>query len=152
MKKNRLIILAFSFLIFSCSAQEKFTATYRQPGTADPVLSKFKTALLKTSMGTITISLHWDAAPATCTQFARLVKKGFYNKGIIFHRVIANSEHLRSSHHTRARLIQSGVPSARQLRFRIFILEDPLNEYIVRFLECQQRGIDFKIRSHFKDA
>lgn len=91
MKKIVLLSGIAILALFSCSnAEEKFVPTYRTVKKADPKLSKFKTATIRTSMGSITISLHWDAAPETCSKFAALVKKGFYNKKIIFHRVIKN--------------------------------------------------------------
>ncbi|KAH9889175.1 peptidyl-prolyl cis-trans isomerase-like 1 [Xylariomycetidae sp. FL2044] len=42
---------------------------------------------LETSMGTITLELYTSHAPRTCTNFATLASRGFYNNQI-FHRVI----------------------------------------------------------------
>ena len=44
-------------------------------------------AVLKTSMGDITIAFLVDKAPRTCEHFARLARQGFYD-GLTFHRVI----------------------------------------------------------------
>lgn len=44
-------------------------------------------ALLKTSMGDITIELNAEKAPITAENFKSYVEKGFYD-GVIFHRVI----------------------------------------------------------------
>ena len=45
------------------------------------------TATIETSMGTITLSLNADKAPATVANFAQYAKSGFYD-GTVFHRVI----------------------------------------------------------------
>ena len=44
-------------------------------------------AVLKTSMGDITIEFLTDKAPRTCEHFVRLARKGFY-EGLTFHRII----------------------------------------------------------------
>ena len=44
-------------------------------------------ATIETSMGTITLALNEDKAPATVTNFAQYAREGHYN-GTIFHRVI----------------------------------------------------------------
>ena len=44
-------------------------------------------AVLKTSMGDITVAFLVDKAPRTCEHFARLARQGFYD-GLTFHRVI----------------------------------------------------------------
>ncbi|XP_002734545.2 peptidyl-prolyl cis-trans isomerase-like 1 [Saccoglossus kowalevskii] len=44
-------------------------------------------AVLETSMGVISIELYWHHAPRTCTNFAELCKRGYYNN-CKFHRVI----------------------------------------------------------------
>jgi peptidyl-prolyl cis-trans isomerase B (cyclophilin B) len=44
-------------------------------------------AVLKTSMGDITIAFLVDKAPRTCEHFVRLARQGFYD-GLTFHRVI----------------------------------------------------------------
>lgn len=43
--------------------------------------------IMETTMGTITIELFDDKAPATCANFRQYVADGFYN-GLVFHRVI----------------------------------------------------------------
>ena len=55
-------------------------------------------AVIKTTLGTITVELYSDKAPKTVENFTTLAKKGFYN-GIIFHRVIPGF------------MIQTGDPS-----------------------------------------
>ncbi|KAJ0346437.1 hypothetical protein COL154_006085 [Colletotrichum chrysophilum] len=44
---------------------------------------------LETSMGTIILELYTSHAPKTCTNFATLTKRGYYNSTII-HRIIPN--------------------------------------------------------------
>jgi peptidyl-prolyl cis-trans isomerase B (cyclophilin B) len=44
-------------------------------------------AVLKTSMGDLTIEFLFDKAPRTCEHFAKLARKGFYD-GLTFHRII----------------------------------------------------------------
>lgn len=44
-------------------------------------------AIIKTSMGTITVELYTDEAPKTTENFIKLAKDGFYD-GLVFHRVI----------------------------------------------------------------
>ncbi|XP_018432279.1 PREDICTED: peptidyl-prolyl cis-trans isomerase-like 1 [Nanorana parkeri] len=46
-----------------------------------------KNVCLETSMGSITVELYWNHAPRTCTNFAELARRGYYN-GTKFHRVI----------------------------------------------------------------
>lgn len=46
-------------------------------------------AVMKTSMGTITLELYADKAPVTVENFVSYVRDGFYD-GVIFHRVIPN--------------------------------------------------------------
>ncbi|KAI4862225.1 peptidyl-prolyl cis-trans isomerase-like 1 [Hypoxylon rubiginosum] len=45
--------------------------------------------VLETSMGAITVELYTSHAPRTCTNFATLSRRGYYD-GVVFHRVIAN--------------------------------------------------------------
>ncbi|KAK1502311.1 cyclophilin type peptidyl-prolyl cis-trans isomerase/CLD [Colletotrichum tamarilloi] len=44
---------------------------------------------LETSMGTIILELYTGHAPKTCTNFATLAKRGYYNSTVI-HRIIPN--------------------------------------------------------------
>ena len=46
-----------------------------------------RVATIQTSKGSIRIQLHDEKTPATCTNFEKLVKDGFYD-GLTFHRVI----------------------------------------------------------------
>lgn len=46
--------------------------------------------VLETSLGSITLELFADKAPATVANFLTYVKEGFYD-GLIFHRVISNA-------------------------------------------------------------
>ena len=46
-----------------------------------------RTATIETNVGTFTVELFDDKAPEPAGNFAKLVKKGYYD-GIIFHRVI----------------------------------------------------------------
>ncbi|HEY6565612.1 MAG TPA: peptidylprolyl isomerase [Pirellulaceae bacterium] len=48
-----------------------------------------KTAIIETDRGTIRLELFADRVPATCENFEKLAKQGFYN-GLKFHRVIDN--------------------------------------------------------------
>ncbi|SFB84139.1 peptidyl-prolyl cis-trans isomerase A (cyclophilin A) [Brevinema andersonii] len=54
-----------------------------------PVNPQNPTALIKTSLGEITVELFVDKSPVTASNFIKLANKGFYN-GLIFHRVIDN--------------------------------------------------------------
>ncbi|XP_062515057.1 peptidyl-prolyl cis-trans isomerase-like 1 [Corticium candelabrum] len=45
------------------------------------------TVSLQTSMGKVVIELYWEHAPKTCTNFAELARRGYYD-GIKFHRLI----------------------------------------------------------------
>lgn len=51
--------------------------------------NKSYSALLKTDLGDITISLHADKTPVTVNNFVFLSREGFYD-GTIFHRVMKN--------------------------------------------------------------
>ncbi|CAH1792300.1 unnamed protein product [Owenia fusiformis] len=42
---------------------------------------------LNTTMGEIVVELYWKHAPKTCTNFAELARRGYYN-GVKFHRII----------------------------------------------------------------
>ncbi|XXH02280.1 Peptidyl-prolyl cis-trans isomerase-like 1 [Hypoxylon texense] len=44
--------------------------------------------VLETSMGAITVELYTAHAPRTCTNFATLARRGYYD-GVVFHRVVA---------------------------------------------------------------
>lgn len=57
-----------------------------------------KRAILKTSMGDITVEFYPEDAPKTVENFIGLAQKGYYN-GVIFHRVVADF------------VIQSGDPT-----------------------------------------
>ncbi|MEX1058348.1 MAG: peptidylprolyl isomerase [Natronospirillum sp.] len=46
-------------------------------------------AVMKTSMGTVTLELFEDKAPITVANFVKYAQEGFYD-GLIFHRVISN--------------------------------------------------------------
>lgn len=54
-----------------------------------PVNPQNPKALIKTSLGEITVELFADKSPVTASNFIELANKGFYN-GLIFHRVIDN--------------------------------------------------------------
>ncbi|PNY24135.1 Peptidyl-prolyl cis-trans isomerase [Tolypocladium capitatum] len=45
--------------------------------------------VLETTMGSITLELYTSHAPKTCTNFATLVRRGYYN-ATVFHRIIPN--------------------------------------------------------------
>ena len=59
-------------------------------------------AVLKTSMGDITIAFLVDKAPRTCEHFVKLARQGFYD-GLTFHRVIKDF------------MIQGGDPNTKDL-------------------------------------
>jgi len=82
-------LLLFAAALNACGNKVPGDAPDRKPEKPDPELSKFTSAIIKTTMGDITVALYWDAAPQTCSNFVRLIQKDFYN-GIIFHRVIPN--------------------------------------------------------------
>jgi cyclophilin family peptidyl-prolyl cis-trans isomerase len=52
-----------------------------------PLLAAEPKVLMETSLGSITLELYPDKAPATAANFLRYVDEGFYN-GTVFHRVI----------------------------------------------------------------
>lgn len=52
-----------------------------------PTFSPESRAVLKTSMGDITLEFLTDKAPRTCEHFVRLARKGFY-EGLTFHRIL----------------------------------------------------------------
>uniref|UniRef100_H2YDB0 Peptidyl-prolyl cis-trans isomerase n=1 Tax=Ciona savignyi TaxID=51511 RepID=H2YDB0_CIOSA len=54
-----------------------------------PITWQPPNAILQTSVGNIEIELYWNHAPKTCTNFAELCRRGYYNK-TKFHRVIKN--------------------------------------------------------------
>src|SRR5262249_10723885 len=71
--------------------------TARAQGVPMTTFSPESRAILKTSMGDITIEFLTDKAPRTCEHFVRLARKGFYD-GLTFHRII------------KAFMVQGGCP------------------------------------------
>jgi peptidyl-prolyl cis-trans isomerase B (cyclophilin B) len=57
-------------------------------------------AIIKTSKGTMKVSLYTEEAPKTVANFAKLAKEGYYN-GLAFHRVLPDF------------VIQGGCPNSR---------------------------------------
>jgi len=63
--------------------------TYSQPPAMQIDPNKQYTAIMKTSLGSLTIQLFPKDAPQTVNNFVFLAREGFYN-GTIFHRIIKN--------------------------------------------------------------
>lgn len=55
--------------------------------SADNLVSEYKAAILKTSLGDITVDFYGVDSPKTVNNFLTLAKEGFYD-GTLFHRVI----------------------------------------------------------------
>ena len=64
------------------------------------LFTKYKTAIIKTNYGDITVEFYGDDSPITVNNFLNLAKQGFYNN-TKFHRVIKNF------------MIQAGDPNSR---------------------------------------
>src|SRR5450432_1107076 len=78
------------------------------------------TALMNTTLGTISLELFDDDAPKTVANFRKLASDGFYN-GIIFHRVIKDF------------MIQGGCPQGTGTGGPGYTFEDEINPHkIVR--------------------
>lgn len=81
-----LALLATVVLALPALADQPTTAV-KAKDTGAPMKVEVEMAVMKTSMGEITLRLFEDAAPKAVENFTRLAKKGYY-EGIIFHRVI----------------------------------------------------------------
>ena len=109
MKKNILILMivsALTFMVCGCENKEA-TGENTMKTAANGVLSgqenlfvKYKTAIIKTNYGDITVELYGQDSPITVNNFLNLANKGFYNK-TKFHRVIKDF------------MIQAGDPNSR---------------------------------------
>ena len=91
MKKIRLsmVFSTISLLlvpVMACST-ENSSFEEREPVIVTDSLMEYQYATIQTTMGDITLELHWEAAPQTVLNFAKLADSGYYD-GIIFHRVI----------------------------------------------------------------
>ena len=78
-------VKADDYRLLSCSdslVQATPAAQPLQPAPGNPVV------LIETSMGTITIELFQQQAPASVENFLKYVQEGFY-PGTIFHRVVS---------------------------------------------------------------
>lgn len=95
MKKFLIPLFALSVLLAGCG---KTTDTAANGGASSSVqtgpfgfngamLSGKHTAVIKTSLGNITVELDANAAPKSVTNFVTLAKAGYYN-GLLFYRVI----------------------------------------------------------------
>lgn len=90
-----LIPLFALVMLAGCSQQEEESTSVpeEQPdqtatvGYQGEILSGKHTAIIRTSLGDITVELDADAAPKTVTNFIVLAKEGYYDN-LIFHRVI----------------------------------------------------------------
>jgi len=75
-------------------------------------------AVLKTSMGDVTLAFLVDKAPRTCEHFVRLARQGFYD-GLTFHRVIKDF------------MIQGGCPEGTGTGGPGYTFEDEFNDHKV---------------------
>lgn len=67
--------------------QNQTAPTLAPPEPNSPLLQKYNAAVIKTSLGDITVKLNSSDAPLTVTNFLNLAQNNFYN-GTKFHRVI----------------------------------------------------------------
>lgn len=108
MKKNIFIRVIGLLLIFAiCGCEQKEISGDNMKTAKDGVLTgqenlytKYKTALIKTNYGDITVEFYGDDSPVTVNNFLNLAKSGFYNN-TKFHRVIKDF------------MIQAGDPNSR---------------------------------------
>jgi cyclophilin family peptidyl-prolyl cis-trans isomerase len=70
------------------SQSSSLQAIYAKLGMED-LLSQYSGAIIKTSLGDITVKFYNQDSPLTVNNFLNLAKKGFYD-GTTFHRVIAD--------------------------------------------------------------
>ena len=63
------------------------TTTMKSPNEQESLLAKYSEAVIKTSLGNITVKFYAADAPVTVNNFLNLAKAGFYD-GTKFHRVI----------------------------------------------------------------
>ena len=91
-KKALTIFMIIGCVIMCSSCGEKKYVQLSEPNNGDPI------AVIKTSMGDITVRLFPQYAPKAVENFTTHAKNGYYD-GVIFHRVIENF------------MIQSGDPT-----------------------------------------
>jgi len=90
-----LLIPLFALVMLAGCSQKQVTPTEQQEqpeplqamGYQGDILSGKHTAVLRTSLGDITLELDANAAPKTVTNFIALAEEGYYDN-LIFHRVI----------------------------------------------------------------
>jgi len=107
MKKTILVLFVslLTFIISSCNQKETSTGDnmiaeqQALPGQKD-LIKKYKTAVIKTNYGDITVEFYGKESPITVNNFLNLAKKGFYD-GTKFHRIIKGF------------MIQGGDPNSR---------------------------------------
>ena len=136
LKKNIYRFLIFSLFISACGSNEveEITETTIQDNKGESTMSDKKvyssmpemsidqsksyTAVIKTSMGDLTVEFFSDTAPVTVNNFISLSNDGYYDN-IIFHRVISGF------------MIQGGDPSGtghgEYGKFPGYTFEDELN-------------------------
>jgi len=111
-----IILIGSYFIFFDISSLKKETPKptkeLKQYNTQPPISidrNKHYIAILKTSLGDITIQLNAKTTPITVNNFIFLAKEGFYNQ-TIFHRVIKNF------------MIQGGDPLGTGMGVRVITL------------------------------
>ncbi len=88
-----IIIVAVVLIVIFAGRKEKEAPDAYDPTPTPAQSTSMQTAILKTSMGDITLELYKDKAPKTVENFVTLAEKDFYDN-TIFHRVIGPSPDL----------------------------------------------------------
>jgi cyclophilin family peptidyl-prolyl cis-trans isomerase len=85
-------------------SQKAYATSLADLGYQD-LRNEYRSAVIKTNLGDITVEFYGDDSPLTVNNFLNLAKKGFYD-GIRFHRIIDDF------------MIQAGDPNSKEEQFR----------------------------------